>query len=57
MCLEFVDPISNQLAYMCSDISSNEINYNLENINSKLNGYFFVNSVGFSHLFFFQKLL
>ena len=55
MCLEFVDPLSNQLAYMCSDISSNEINYNLENINSKLNGYFFVNSVGFSHLFFFPE--
>ena len=55
MCLEFLDPISNQLAYMCSDISSNEINYNLENINSKLNGYFFVNSVGFSHLFFFPE--
>ena len=53
LCLEFVDPFTNKSAYLCSDVNSNEINYNLENINSKLTGYFLVNSVGFSHLFFF----
>ena len=53
--IEFTDPISNKLAYICSDANSNELNYNLDNINSKLNGFFFVNSVGFGHLFYFPQ--
>ena len=53
LCIEFIDPFSNQLAYLCSDIISNDINYNLDNINYKINGYFFVNSVGFSQIFYF----
>ena len=53
ICIEFNDPFSNKPAYICSDINSNSLNYNLENYNNQLNGYFFVNSVGFSHSFYF----
>ena len=57
ICIEFVDPISEKLAYICSDISSNELNYNMNNINSKINGFFFVNSVGFAHSFYYPQNL
>ena len=53
ICIEFNDPLSNQLAYICSDVNSNSINYNFDNFNNNLNGYFFINSVGFSHSFYF----
>ena len=53
ICIEFTDPISNKLAYLCSDTNSNELNYNMETINTKLNGFYFVNSVGFAHSFYF----
>ena len=55
MCIEFIDPISNKFAYMCSDINSEDLNYNLDNINSKLSGYFFINSVGLAHSFYFPQ--
>ena len=55
ICIEFTDPFSNQIVYLCSDLSANVINYSFENINSKLNGYFFINTVGFSQLFYFPN--
>ena len=53
LCIEFVDPISNQLGYMCSDVDSSNINYYFDKVNKKLNGYFFIIPVGFSHSFYF----
>ena len=55
MCILFKDPLTDKDAYLCADIGQNEIKMNLENINKKLNGYFFVNSVGFNHAFFFPS--
>ena len=55
MCILFKDPLTDKDAYLCADIGPNEIKMNLENINKKLNGYFFVNSVGFNHAFFFPS--
>ena len=55
ICIEFIEPFTEKLAYLCSDINANDINYNLDNINSKINGYFFINSVGFSKSFYFPK--
>ena len=55
MCISFIDPLSDNDAYICSDISQSEIIMTLENINKKLNGYFFVNSVGFNHVFYFPS--
>ena len=52
-CIEFNDPISNKPAYICTDVISTDIYYNLDNINSKLSGYFFLNSVGFAQSFYF----
>ena len=53
LCIEFYDPITNDNAYACSDIYQNNILYNLNNINNKLIGYFFINSIGFSNSFYF----
>ena len=53
LCIEFNDPFSNKSAYICADVNSDDLNYNLNNINSKLSGYFFINPVGFSHSFYF----
>ena len=55
ICLEFTDQISDKLAYLCCDVNANELNYNFDNINSKLIGYFFINSVGFIYPFYFPK--
>ena len=55
MCLEFIDPISGLLAYFCSDVESSDLNFNLDIINSKINGYFFMNSVGFFYSFYFPE--
>ena len=55
ICIEFTDPISDKLAYICSDVGEDEINYNLDNINSKLSGYFFISSIGFANLFYFPE--
>ena len=52
MCISFIDPLSDNDAYICSDISKSKIIMTLENLNKKLNGYFFVNSVGFNHVFY-----
>ena len=53
ICIEFVDPISNKLGYMCSDVESSNLNHYFDKINSKLSGYFFIIPVGFSHTFYF----
>ena len=55
MCLEFIDPFSNNFAYFCSDVDSYHVNVILDEINSKMSGYFFINPVGFSHSFYFPE--
>ena len=55
MCISFIDPLSDTDVYLCSDINPKDIVMSLENINKKLNGYFFVNSVGFNHVFYFPS--
>ena len=55
MCVQFDEPISEGKAYICADIGENSLIYNFDNINSKLNGYFLVNPVGFSRAFYFPE--
>ena len=57
ICIEFVDPFTDKLAYICSDVLSNDINTHLDHFNSKISGYFFVNPVGFSKSFYFPNKL
>ena len=53
LCIKFNDPLSNIDAYACTDINQTELLSSLDSINNKLNGYFFVNSIGFNHAFYF----
>ena len=55
MCITFDDPISNDLGYACSDVICWNLVESLEELNSKMIGYFFITIVGFDHVFFFPK--
>ena len=55
LCIEFDDPITKGKAYACVDVLYTEIFSSLEELNSKLSGYFFVSNVGFSNLFYFPN--
>ena len=55
MCIEFVDPISNQNAYACADILQNDLIFSFDNFNSKLVGYFLITAVGFNNVFYYPQ--
>ena len=57
MCILFEDPITDQDAYACADLSQNEMMDYFDKINNKLNGYFFITSVGFNHAFYFPEVI
>ena len=54
MCIEFDDPISKGKAYSCSQVHDDDLIFSLENLNIKIQGYFFVSIVGYNNVFFFQ---
>ena len=53
MCIEFDDPISKGKAYSCSQVHDDDLIFSLENLNIKIQGYFFVSIVGYNNVFFF----
>ena len=53
MCIQFIDPISNDNAYACSDISQEDLKSAFDNFNSNLKGYYFISGVGFNYVYFF----
>ena len=55
MCIQFEDPITKGRGYSCSDYHTDEIITSLENINSKIIGYFFITIVGFNNVFYFPN--
>ena len=55
MCIEFSDPITGGKDYACVDASYTDMVNFLEEMNSKIPGYFFVSNVGFNNLFYFPK--
>ena len=57
MCIEFEDPITIGKEYACVDASYTDLIFPLENLNSKLVGYFFVANIGFNNLFYFPQNL
>ena len=54
MCIEFDDPITKGKAYSCSQVHDDDLILSLENLNSKIQGYFLVSIVGYNNVFFFQ---
>ena len=55
ICIRFLDPISINNAYACSDVNLKDLDFAFDNINSDIKGYFFISSVGFNKVFFFPQ--
>ena len=55
MCIEFDDPITNEKAYVCADVYNEDMVSSLEDLNSKIDGYFFITLVGFNNVFYFPQ--
>ena len=55
MCIQFYDPISKGNGYICSDVSQEDLVSAFDSLNSNLQGYYFITSVGFNNVFFFPS--
>ena len=55
MCIEFDDPITEGKGYNCVDSFYTDLINPLEDLNSKVAGFFFVSNVGFSNLLYFPQ--
>ena len=56
ICIQFYDPLSGNDAYACADVNQTDLKHNLDTINNKLTGYFFVEPVGFNHVFYYPSI-
>ena len=55
MCIEFDDPITQGKAYSCCKVHDDDLISILEDLNSKIIGYFLITIVGFNNVFFFPQ--
>ena len=55
MCIGFDDPITLGKGYACADVSYTDMILPLENLNSKIVGYFFITNVGYNNLFYYPQ--
>ena len=55
MCIEFDDPITKGKGYACVDASYTDIIFPLDELNSKISGYFFISNVGYNNLFYYPQ--
>ena len=55
LCIQFYDPISKGNGYICSDVSQEDLVSAFDSLNSNLQGYYFITSVGFNNVFFFPS--
>ena len=55
ICIQFSDPISNNKAFACCDVNQRDLISAFEEINSNLEGLFFIAYVGFNKVFFFPQ--
>ena len=53
MCIEFNDPISKGKGYGCVNATYNDLIEPLDNINTNINGYFFISNIGFNNVFYY----
>ena len=56
MCIQFNDTISNNSAYVCSDLNGKSLFDSFDNFNEKFIGYFVVTSIGFNNAFYFPQM-
>ena len=56
ICIQFLDPITNNKAFACLDVNQDDLIFAFDNINDHLEGYFFITCVGFNKVFYFPKL-
>ena len=55
MCIQFFDPISNNNAYSCCEISEAHITSSFDYINNNMQGFFLISSVGFNKFFYYPR--
>ena len=55
ICIEFIDPITKDKAYVCADVYNEDMVASLENLNSNIIGYFFITNIGFNNVFYFPQ--
>ena len=55
MCIQFIDPITNDIAYACADVIQDDLLYSFDNFNSKLVGYFLITAIGFNKVFYYPQ--
>ena len=55
ICIEFYDPITQGKGYICIDAYYEDIIDSLEDLNNKIDGYYFISNIGFNHVFYFPQ--
>ena len=55
ICVEFDDPITNGKGYACTNSPYEDVISSLDDLNSKIDGYYFVANVGYNHVFYFPE--
>ena len=55
ICVEFDDPITNGKGYACTNSPYEDVISSLDDLNSELEGYFFVSNVGYNNVFYFPQ--
>ena len=56
LCIQFDDPISNDIGYACADVYQDDLIFSFDNFNSKLIGYYLITSVGFNNVFYYPQM-
>jgi len=56
LCIQFDDPISNDIGYACADVYQDDLIFSFDNFNSKLVGYYLITSVGFNNVFYYPQM-
>ena len=53
LCNEFEDPITKGKAYLCINSTYNDLSEPLDNINTKIKGYFFISNIGYNNVLYY----
>ena len=53
MCTEFEDPVTKGKGYLCINSTYNDFIEPLDNINSKIKGYFFISNIGYNNVLYY----
>ena len=55
ICVEFDDPISKGKGYACTNAPYEDLISSFDELNSKIDGYYFISNVGYNNVFYFPQ--